>query len=86
VLARRRQLGVVRLDGRGDDHHLGVLQVLGRVSDGHVHAQRAQPPHVGVLRQVAALGVVAQVVQDLGDARHADAADADEVDRPGVEG
>ncbi len=50
---------------------------------GHAHA--AQALDVGALGDVRALHAVAHAVQDLGDAAHADAADADEMDGAGVE-
>jgi hypothetical protein len=40
----------------------------------------AQALHIGAVGDVAALHLVAQIVQHLGDAGHADAADADEMD------
>ena len=46
----------------------------------------AQPLHVGAVGDVAALHRVAEIVQHLGDAAHADAADADEMDRADVSG
>ncbi len=49
-------------------------------------AEVAQALDVGALGDVAALHLVAEVVQDLGDAAHADAADADEMDGADVEG
>ena len=38
-----------------------------------------QPPNIGAVGQVAALHLIAEIVQYLGDAAHADAADADEM-------
>jgi hypothetical protein len=46
----------------------------------HADAQRGQALQGGAVALVAAGDAVAQVVQDLGDAAHAGAADADEVD------
>ena len=43
--------------------------------------QAAEPLHVAALAEIGALHRVALLVQDLRDAAHADAADADEVDR-----
>ena len=43
-----------------------------------------KPLDVGAVRHVGALHRVAEVGQDLGDAAHADAADADEVDRADI--
>ena len=46
---------------------------------------RAQALDVGALGRVGALNLVAQIVHDLGDAAHADAADADEMDGADVQ-
>ena len=78
--------GVVGLDGGGDDDDAGVGEVLGAVADLDGDAEAAQALDVGVVGQVAAAHLVAEVVQDLGDAAHADAADADEMDRADREG
>ena len=43
-------------------------------------AELGEAARVGALGDVAALHLVAEIVQHLGDAGHADAADADEVD------
>src|SRR3546814_12183370 len=48
-------------------------------------AESAQPLDVIVRREVRALHLVAEIVHHLGDARHADAADADEVDDSDIE-
>ena len=66
--------------GRGDDD-LRRAQVFRRMADGDGNARGTQPRNVGTLRDVAALHRVAEIVQHLGDARHADAADADKMDR-----
>ena len=52
------------------------------MADEHLRALFAQPLDVGVVAGVRALHLVAEVQQHLGDAGHADAADADEVDGP----
>src|ERR1700732_148999 len=72
--ARRRHLGIVLLHRGGDDHHLGVAEIVGAVTDLHGNAERAQPLHG-----------VAEIGRDLGNAAHADAADADEMQRADVE-
>ncbi len=64
---------------------MGVFQIVGIVADMHGDAHGAQPLDVGILGHVAALHLVAQIVHDLGDAAHADAADADEMDGADVE-
>ena len=73
-------LGVVAAHGGADDHDLGVGDVGGVVADRDRDAGVLQAAHVGAVADVAALHGVAQRVQHLGDARHADAADAHEVD------
>ena len=58
----------------------GLLDVAGLVADEGAHALLGQAPDVGVVVGVRPLHGVAEVVHHLGDAGHADAADADEVD------
>jgi hypothetical protein len=79
LLAGDDQLRVVALD-RGRDHDdLRILHVLGPVADEGLDALIVQAPDVVVVGRVRTLHRVAQIVHDLGDARHADAADTDEV-------
>ena len=59
---------------------MGVFQIVGIVADMDRDAHGAQALDVGIVGRVAALHLVAQIVHDLGDAAHADAADADEMD------
>ncbi len=73
-------LDVVLADGRRDDDDVGALEVLGPVADGDLGAQALEPPRGLVLLEVGAGDLVAEVEQDLGDAVHARAADADHVD------
>ena len=47
--------------------------------------ERAQPPDIGVVGDVRPLNGIAQVMQNLGDPAHSDAADPDEMDRPDIE-
>src|SRR5580693_9276980 len=54
------------------------------MSDRDFHALVAQALDVGALRLVGALHRIAEVQHHLGDAAHADAADADEMHRPNV--
>src|ERR1019366_713760 len=54
--------------------------VLGRVSDVHRGAQAGEAPGCGGFAQIGACDLVAEVEQHLGDAAHAAAADADEMD------
>ncbi len=77
---RRLDFGVAGLDGARDDHHLGRAQVSGIVAHDHRDAQPPQALDAAAFGHVAALNLVAQIVHDLGDAAHADAADADEMD------
>ena len=79
--ARCDEFGVIAADRRRDDDHLGGADVLRLMADMHGRAPVAQALHVGVLRRVGTLHRVAEVEQHFGDAGHADAADADEMDR-----
>ena len=79
--ARRDDLGIVALDGRRNDDHRGLAEIRLIVADRDRRALLAQALDVGVVGEVRALDLVAEVDEHLGDARHADAADADEVDR-----
>ena len=54
------------------------------MSDRDLHALFAQPFDVGALGLIGALHDIAEVHHDLGDAAHADAADADEMHRTDV--
>ena len=82
--ARGDQFGIVALDGGGHHHHVGAVEVLGLVADGDLDALVAQALDVGAVGDVRAVHGVAEIGQHLGDAAHADAADADEVDRADV--
>ena len=75
VAARTRRLPVVRR-----------AEVLGPVPDRDARALFAQALHVGGVGGIRALHRVAEVDQHLGDAAHADAADADKVDRSDIGG
>ena len=50
-----------------------------RMADGDVNAEIAEPLDVGAVGNVRALHLIAQVMQDFGDAAHTNAADADEM-------
>jgi hypothetical protein len=80
------QFGVVLLDRGRDDDDAGGAQVLGAVALVDGDAQPFQP--LGDLRAagIRALDGMTEAGEDLGDARHADAADADEMDRARVRG
>ena len=56
-----------------------VAEVFGAVADEALDALVAQPLHIGAVGLVGALHAIAEIVQHLGDAAHADAADADEM-------
>ena len=77
---RRRQLGIVALDRGRDDDHRRLAEMRGVMADEDGRAVLAQPLDVGVVAGVRALHLVAEIDQHLGDAGHADAADADEMD------
>ena len=81
ALARGDHLDVVFADGGRDDQHRHVVDDLGAVAARDGNTQGAQAAHGRALGDVAALDPVAEVVHDLGDAAHADPADADEMDR-----
>ncbi len=67
------------------DHHAGVRRVLSLVPNRHIDALRAQAFGVGALLRVGARHFIAEVLHDGGDARHADAANAHEMDRADIE-
>src|SRR3546814_5716561 len=75
----------VRISDWSSDVCSSDLHVLGAMPDRHVDAEVAQARHVGALGLVAALHGIAEIVQDLGDPAHADAADADEGDGADIE-
>ena len=74
--------GIVLLDRGRDDDDLGVAEVFGAMADEALDALVAQPLDIGAVGLVGALHLVAEIVQHLGDAAHADAADADEMHQP----
>ena len=57
-----------------------VADVLQPVADRNLDAVLAQARDIGVVAEVRALHLVAEIVQHFGNAAHADAADADEMD------
>ncbi len=79
--ARRDKFGIVALDRGRDDDDRGGAEIRRSVADEHRRAPLAQALNIGVVGRVGALHLVANVHQHLGDPRHADAADPDEVDR-----
>jgi hypothetical protein len=78
--ARLAHLGVLRRDRRGDHHQLDAFEVVGRVPLEDHGAQLLEP--LGGLAEhlIGAAHLEVVLEQDLGDAAHAGAADADEVD------
>jgi hypothetical protein len=74
-----RQLRVVAPDRSGDDDHRGVADLRRVMADEHARATFAQALDIGVVARVRALHLVTDIDQHLGDAGHADAADADEM-------
>jgi hypothetical protein len=77
---RRHHLGVVVGHRARGDHDVGVADVLRGVTEHDPGAEPRQALGDGVRFEVAALHLVTQVEQHLGDAAHAAAADAHEVD------
>ena len=76
---RGEQFRIVALDRGGHHQHVGARDVLRPVADRDIDALLAQPHHIGAFRCIGALHRVAEIAQHLGDAAHADAADADEM-------
>ena len=60
---------------------MGAGEIFGGVPDGDLDALVAQPFDVGAIGLIGALHGIAEIDQHLGDAAHADAADADEMHR-----
>ena len=79
LFARRLEFRIGFLDRGRDDDHFGVAEIFGAVADEALDALVAQPLHIGAVGLVGALHAIAEIVQHLGDAAHADAADADEM-------
>ncbi len=81
-LDRGNDFRIVGLDrGRADDH-LRVPQIVGRMADHHRDSDFSEPFDDIVFRNVRSLDRIAQLVHHLGDPRHADSANANEVDGP----
>src|SRR5262249_6522966 len=62
----------------------GVAKRTGGMADGNLGALVAQALDVGAVGSVGALHGIAEIDEHLGDAAHADAADADEMDRTDI--
>src|SRR5437667_165332 len=80
AMASGLDLHVVGGHGGRIDDDVGALHVAGLVPREHLDAQPLEALDRLVALQIRAGHAVAQVGPDLGDARHPDAADADEVD------
>ena len=83
-LDRRFDFRIAAADGGRDHDDRGIAEILGFLADHDRDAELAEPFDDIALGNVGALHLVAELVHHLGDAGHADAADADEVDRPDV--
>src|SRR5206468_11499132 len=73
---RGGNLRIVRVDRRGNDDDLRGAQISGRVPDSHRYPEFAKPPDIRAIGEVAALNPIAEVMQYLGYATHADSTDA----------
>ena len=78
-LARGGDFGVVRFDCSRNHHDRGIGHIFGRLAADDLDALVAKAAHIGVFRAVASLHLIAELEQDFGDAAHADAADAGEM-------
>ena len=83
---RQLHLRIAALDRGGGDHHGRIAQIFRLVADRDGNAALAQALDHIAFGHVRALHLVAEVVHHLGDARHADPADADEMDGPDIGG
>ena len=72
--------GILLRHGARDDDDVGVADVVGAVADHHARAELLEALGDRIRLEVAALHFVAEVHEHFGDAAHATAADADEVD------
>ena len=77
--ARHDKFGIVALDRGRDDDDRGVAEIFRVMSDADRRALFDETLDVGVFGGVRSLHLVAEIEQHFGDSRHADAADADEV-------
>ena len=82
--ARGDELRIVALDGGRDDDDVGAVDIFRLMADGNLDALVAQPLDVGAVGDVRTGYAVTEIGQHLGDAAHADAADADEMHRTDV--
>ncbi len=84
--ARGLEFRIVALHRRRDDDLACADEVHAVMADEDANALGAQTPHIGGILLVAALNAVAFGEQDLGDGAHADAANADDMERPDIAG
>jgi hypothetical protein len=82
--ARAATSSGLSLDRRGHHDDIGAVDILGGVADRDRNALVAQPFDIGAFGDIGAHHPVAEIGQHLGNAAHADAANADEMDRPDV--
>jgi hypothetical protein len=82
VRARRGQFRVLGFDRGGIDDDLRIAQIFRALPDGHRNTEIAQAFHIGAFGRIRALHLVAEIAHHFGDAAHADAADADEMNGP----
>src|SRR6266700_288822 len=85
VACAEPRIGAIGIDDAAVDHgryhdHVGAIDVFGLVTDRNLDPLVAQARDIAAFGRIRALDRVAEIVQDLGDAAHADAADPDEVD------
>ena len=70
---------VVRVDGRGNHHHIGTFDILDSVSLKYGAAQLFEAVgNIGAF-YIRARHLVAQIQQQFGDSAHADTTDADKM-------
>jgi hypothetical protein len=75
----RGQLGIVILYRGGVHYHLGLAEVLRTMSQKDPDSEPLETSGDGAVGHIGAADLVALTHQELGQAAHADAADADEV-------
>src|SRR5690606_992592 len=72
--------GVLTIHGARNHDHIGPDHVAGGVTDVHRYTEPAQASGNGAFGQVGTADLITLVEQHFGDAAHAGATDADEVD------
>src|SRR3546814_4468822 len=73
-------LGIAAFDGGRGNDDLGAVDVRRLMPDRDLDSLFSQSLDDIAIGDVAALHLIAEILHDLGDARHADAADAAEMD------